>query len=87
MNNNHSSSTAWQWIEGASGAITLSAGTHTIAIANREDGLNIDKIAVLPATVAAPSGTGGTANNCAGARRLLLGQVPAQREVPGRRDP
>jgi hypothetical protein len=52
----------WQWIQG--NVFGLGAGAHTLEIANREDGLNIDKIAILPYEQAGPSGLGAAAYNC-----------------------
>ncbi len=52
----------WQWIQGA--VFGLPAGANTIEIANREDGLNIDKIAILPYEQPGPTGTGLAAYNC-----------------------
>jgi hypothetical protein len=52
----------WRWVAGTP-AYTLSAGAHTIEIANREDGLNVDKFAILPQGTT-PSGAGGAAYNC-----------------------
>jgi hypothetical protein len=52
----------WQWVSG--GTFPLGVGTNTLEIANREDGLNIDKIAILPYGQGAPSGTGQQAYNC-----------------------
>jgi len=56
------SGSGWQWVSG--GVFGLGVGTNTIEIANREDGLNIDKIAILPYEQAAPTGTGLQAYNC-----------------------
>ncbi|RYZ05439.1 MAG: hypothetical protein EOO73_19505 [Myxococcales bacterium] len=52
----------WRWV-GAVGQY-MGPGNHTIEIANREDGLNIDKLGMLYDGSAAPTGTGGPAYNC-----------------------
>ncbi len=64
QNNHYNSGSGWFWIQSGGGVVALD-GSHTIEIANREDGLGIDKIAVLPASAPAPSGVGGEAFNCA----------------------
>jgi hypothetical protein len=56
--------TGWVWGKKASGGtLNLIAGNNTIEIANREDGLKIDKIYVTNTTTV-PSGTGTAATNC-----------------------
>ncbi|MDF3070845.1 MAG: hypothetical protein K0R38_6446 [Polyangiaceae bacterium] len=52
----------WRWVAGTS-AYSLSAGAHTVEIANREDGLNVDKLAMLPQGTT-PTGAGAAAYNC-----------------------
>ena len=52
----------WRWVN-APGQY-MSAGNHTLEIANREDGLNIDKFGMLIEGSAAPTGVGGAAYNC-----------------------
>jgi hypothetical protein len=52
----------WRWVAGTP-AYTLSAGAHTFEIANREDGLNVDKFAILPQGTT-PSGAGAASYNC-----------------------
>jgi hypothetical protein len=56
--------TGWRWFQ----ATTLTAGganqVHTLEIANRETGIEIDKIAVLNLADPAPTGQGGQAYNC-----------------------
>jgi hypothetical protein len=54
----------WRWIA-APGWFPLGEGTKTLQIANRENGLLIDKFAVLPITDPAPTNAGGEAYNCA----------------------
>jgi hypothetical protein len=61
--NNITNATGWRWVQGTATA-TLGIGRHTLEVRNREDGLNIDKIAFLPSGGAAPSGSGGTSVNC-----------------------
>jgi hypothetical protein len=51
----------WRWV--GSTEQYMGAGTHTLEIANREDGLNIDKLAMIYGG-GVPSGTGGAAYNC-----------------------
>lgn len=62
--NNHAGSRGWKWVKGANSASV--GGNVTIEVANREDGLDIDKIALIPAGDPAPTGLGGMANNCGG---------------------
>lgn len=59
--NNHPSA-AFIWVTG-SASVALS-GKHVIEVANRESGLHLDKLAVLPVGTPAPQGTGGNATNC-----------------------
>jgi len=61
--NNITNATGWRWVQGSATA-ALSIGRHTLEVRNREDGLSIDKIALLPTGAAAPSGSGGTSINC-----------------------
>ncbi len=70
MNNTSATTTDWGWVAGTA-TVSLS-GASTIEIANREDGLGIDKIAIVPSGSAAPSGLGGTANNCTGGSNVLV---------------
>jgi hypothetical protein len=60
---NVSAASGWRWVQGTA-ATALTVGRHTLEVRNREDGLNIDKIALLPSGAAAPSGTGLTSSNC-----------------------
>jgi hypothetical protein len=60
--NNVPAASGWRWVS-APGQY-MGPGNHTIEIANREDGLNIDKIGMLIDGSAAPSGSGGAAYNC-----------------------
>lgn len=53
----------FQWYK-ISNTFPIDPGNHYIEIANREDGLLIDKIAVLPYGGAVPTGTGQPAYNC-----------------------
>jgi len=52
----------WRWVSG--GQLFLGEGNHTLEIANREDGFNIDKFGVLSDGASAPTGLGGPAYNC-----------------------
>jgi hypothetical protein len=61
--NNITSATGWRWVQGTATA-SLTVGRHTLEVRNREDGLNIDKIAFIPSGQTAPSGVGGTSVNC-----------------------
>lgn len=61
--NNLPSTNGWQWYR-ISNTFPIDPGDHYIEIANREDGLLIDKIAVLPYGGPAPTGTGQAAYNC-----------------------
>ena len=49
--------------DGADRSFALSAGSHTITVANRETGTVIDKL-VLSTSATAPTGLGKTATNC-----------------------
>jgi len=60
--NNIPAASGWRWVAGSS-VYLLPAGAHTVEIANREDGLNIDKLAILPEGTT-PSGAGAAAYNC-----------------------
>lgn len=48
----------------------LTAGEHTIHIANREPGTKLDKV-VLSTEAASPAGMGAAANNCGGGTRAM----------------
>lgn len=52
----------WRWVSGT--GQYMGSGNHTLEIANREDGLNIDKFGILFDGSAAPTGVGGAAYNC-----------------------
>lgn len=58
---NNVNASGWQWVSG--GSYQLGVGQTTLEIANREDGLNIDKIAILPYGQT-PTGAGEQAYNC-----------------------
>jgi hypothetical protein len=64
VNNVSSLGTGWRWVKGGA-AKALAAGQHSIELGNRESGLKIDKLAILPTGSAAPSGVGGSSTNCA----------------------
>ena len=59
--NNIGPTSSWSWEECQS--YTLNAGSHTLTIAYREDGAELDKLYIGNST---PSGTGGEATNCGG---------------------
>jgi hypothetical protein len=61
---------AWVWVQFPN-TFTLSAGSHTLTIAYREDGARLDKINVTTAT-GTPSGTGSAATNCSQAVTLSV---------------
>lgn len=63
--NNLPVASGWRWVAVTTAVFPLGPGTYTLKVANRENGLNIDKIAVLPQTHPAPSGAGQPAYNCA----------------------
>jgi hypothetical protein len=79
VNNVSGTTTNWAWVAGTGGNVTLS-GAASIEIANREDGLGIDKIALVPAGTAPPNGTGGTANNCSVMFQMSGGSVSMEAE-------
>jgi hypothetical protein len=54
---------AWTWRQFPN-TFTLTAGSHTLTIAYREDGARLDKLNLTTST-AAPTGTGSAAGNCA----------------------
>jgi (4-O-methyl)-D-glucuronate---lignin esterase len=53
---------AWVWVQFPN-TFNLSAGSHTLSIAYREDGARLDKINVTTSATA-PTGTGSAATNC-----------------------
>lgn len=63
VNNIASQGNGWIWV--SSPSFLMNAGSRTVKIANREDGLNIDKIAIIDSSRPSPTGTGGRAYNCA----------------------
>lgn len=64
VNNLSGLGTGWRWAAGAS-IFVVGPGPNTLEIANRETGLEIDKIALLNAGDGTPTGTGSAAYNCA----------------------
>lgn len=62
-NNTSGSGDGWFWYKGSS-AVTLTAGKHTVEVDNRESGLSLDRIALLPVGSPAPTGAGASADNC-----------------------
>lgn len=61
--NNVPAASGWRWVQ-APGQFPLSEGAKTLQIANREDGLLIDKAAIVYWSDPAPTGMGGQAYNC-----------------------
>lgn len=57
-------SSSWSWKKIMGKNYNLRAGTNTITFAYREDGTQLDKVAVQSSSVKLPSGTGATASNC-----------------------
>ena len=53
---------AWVWVQFPN-TFNLSAGSHTLTVAYREDGARLDKINITTSTTA-PTGTGSPATNC-----------------------
>jgi hypothetical protein len=53
---------AWVWVQFPN-TFNLSAGSHTLTVAYREDGARLDKVNITTST-SAPSGTGSPATNC-----------------------
>ncbi|MCI0550380.1 MAG: T9SS type A sorting domain-containing protein [Anaerolineae bacterium] len=60
-NNIAPGSTSWTWDDVQS--FSLSSGSHTLTVAYREDGAQLDKIYITNSGTT-PSGTGSTATNC-----------------------
>lgn len=55
---------SFHWVAASSNPVTLSTGpTHTLEVANREDGLALDKIAIIPTGADGPTGIGSLAIN------------------------
>ncbi len=63
VNNLSALGTGWKW--GSTGSIALSGGHTMITMRSREPGLSLDRVALLPANLPAPSGVGAPAVNCA----------------------
>lgn len=63
MNNYSNLGDDWGWASGSQRY--LSSGSHTLDVRNREDGLRMDRIAILPAAETLPTNNnGGRAYNC-----------------------
>src|SRR5262249_60358652 len=58
---NNIAATSWTWAQFPN-TFSLSAGSHTLTFAYREDGAQLDKINITTSTTA-PTGTGSTASN------------------------
>lgn len=66
---------SFHWVGGATNPVALTAGqTHILEIANREDGLAMDKIAILPVGVPAPQDFGNLAVNLPMKANYSVGQ-------------
>ncbi len=61
--NGYGGENGWQWV-GGPWDWPLDAGINTVTIANRENGLMFDKIAILPIDSPPPVGLGDPAYNC-----------------------
>jgi hypothetical protein len=62
--NNIPAGAGWRWVR-ATDEFVLAPGEHSVELANREDGLNVDKLAIVESSAPAPTGAGGAAYNCA----------------------
>lgn len=60
--NNMPAASGWRWV--GVGGQYMGPGAHTLEIANREDGLSIDKVGMVMDGNPTPTGTGGQAYNC-----------------------
>ena len=58
---NNITATSWSWVQFPN-TFSLSAGSHTLTFAYREDGAQLDKLNITISTTA-PAGTGSTASN------------------------
>lgn len=66
---------AFHWVGGVTNPVALTAGQiHTLEIANREDGLAMDKIAILPVGVPTPQDFGELAMNLPVTANYSVGQ-------------
>src|SRR6185503_13224925 len=71
VNWNNVAATSWTWAQFPN-TFSLSAGSHTLTFAYREDGAQLDKINITTSS-AAPTGTGSTASNlCSGGTTLSV---------------
>jgi hypothetical protein len=64
VNWNNLMTTSWAWQQ-FTNAFSLNSGSHTLTIAYREDGAQLDKINLATSSTL-PTGTGSTATNCGG---------------------
>lgn len=62
--------TNWVWPQFPN-TFNLTAGSHTLTIAYREDGARLDKVNITTSTTA-PTGTGSAASNCSGGTTLSV---------------
>ncbi|WP_420461395.1 PKD domain-containing protein [Neolewinella sp.] len=80
--------TGFEWREltndGKATSFNLTAGVHTVTVANREAGTRLDKLLLKPSTTL-PTGFGTTASNCGTTTSREMSQFAfAKREAPRR---
>ena len=82
--------TGFEWrvlnTDGTLQPLQLSAGSHTITVANREPGTELDKI-VVSTTAEAPTGTGPSATNCSGSTSTSMGTTAWARPAEAPTEP
>jgi hypothetical protein len=85
INWNNITNTSWTWVQ-LSTTLSLSAGSHTLTVAYREDGAQLDKLNITTSTTT-PTGTGETASNLcmpkmtADDEELNRGELPKEFEL------
>src|SRR5215470_8888348 len=72
---NNIAATSWSWAQFPN-TFNLSAGSHTLTFAYREDGAQLDKINITTST-ATPTGTGSTASNLCSTGGATLSVAPS----------
>ena len=75
---------AWKKVteDGRPLTLALSTGVHSIRIAPREAGAQLDKIYLGPANAGTPSGAGKSASNCSGAQQnVAAGTLPSLQQL------
>jgi len=70
VNWNNIAATSWSWVQFPN-TFSLSAGSHTLTFAYREDGAQLDKLNITTSTTA-PTGTGSAAENLCSATSLSV---------------